>query len=255
MKKIIVSFIFAIIVSASLFAETWGGFGYMLGYAETNDFWNNKDLPINSLLRANGFSELSPLSFGFGGGGGSLMGNYYFGGWGGGSFSFESSNSAGDITFQKLSGGGGVEGGFILSSGSVVVMPTMSFLWFSTEYSIMQVPSGVVDFETALASPGYKTDIISDDFNIGAGINMLINANGFMGVMIKAMYYYMAYENWSISGTGTNSYSVKNVPKSSPHRLFIGVGFAFGGFYTGDKDDDRDNDWDADNDEDAPESW
>ncbi|MEM5947525.1 hypothetical protein WKV44_03105 [Spirochaetia bacterium 38H-sp] len=241
MKKIISVVVVLFFVSAVVSAGTWGGFGYMLGYAETNDFWNNKELPINSLLRSHGFSELSPLSFGFGGGGGSFMGDYYFGGWGGGSFSFESSNTSSNMTFQKLTGVGGLEGGFIFSAGSLVVIPTMSFLWGSTEYSIMQVPTGVVDFETALSNPGYKVDIVSDDFDIGAGVNMLFNANGFMGVMVKAMYFYRTWENWYVQGTGSNSYSISGVPKSSPHRFFLGVGFAFGGFHTGDDDVDNRN--------------
>ncbi|AEJ60572.1 hypothetical protein Spith_0286 [Spirochaeta thermophila DSM 6578] len=230
MKRVAFSLVLLCLASSVIPAEAWGGMGYVMASGVMEGLPGDS-LPLNALLRAHGYGEFSPFTFGMGGGGGAFIGSVYIGGWGVGEGLFAESKGPDGKILSRMSGYGGVEVGVPLSLGQVIFMPVGTIGAGGTDIELIDPPSGSASFDDLLDDPGVGVRLTSSEIRVGAGLHFLWMP-GVAGFLIKAYYFYVPYQSWSIMGPGEYTYPVEGVPSSSPHRFFLGVGVVFGGVFS-----------------------
>lgn len=230
MKRVAFSLVLLCLASSAIPAEAWGGFGYvMAGILASDPFFEGGN--ANEVLSDHGYERLSPYDFMFGGGGGALLDNWFFGGWGGGTIFPQSvQDTASDTVLTATYGWGGMEGGYYIGMGPVGIVPTLSLMWGGYSFTMIRQP-GLVSFEELLDDPRYGVTVETSEFSLGVGATVLFS-RGIWGIIGKAMYYYTPVRSWSISGGPSYSYPLSEVPDLGDHKVFLGVGFVWGGWTT-----------------------
>ncbi len=199
-----------------------GGFGYTGFMATYTD-----ESSLNTFLKANGYNPVENFRYSFGGGGGSIISNFYIGGYGFGSiFSQPTDNTSGNTYLKRETGGGGFEFGYaLLHLKNYILLPTTSYTWRGTTYSIYNTTPTSTDFRTLLTNPSNMSIISNSQFSLNISLFNIIIFKG-MGVYLKIGYSFTPTNAWALEGYSGH---ITNTPIVNPHSVFLSAGALFGG--------------------------